>query len=121
MEPRLAAFLDEAGEVVEDGVTGWLCEPNDLGSIEQALGRLAMASPDELRALGASAARRVADAHDGPEMLSRMIELLRAVARGSHSSWLHRPLPTGLDPSLGAARWRGWLGRLCFGAGGPRR
>jgi D-inositol-3-phosphate glycosyltransferase len=81
--PVLATRVGGIPEVLEDGVTGWLCEPNDLGSLIAGLERAAAAAPEELRTLGDRASRRVRDAHDRSETLARMSDLLTHVARGT--------------------------------------
>src|SRR5947209_9255131 len=83
-------------EIVEDGETGFLCEPNDLGSLVQGLVRVATAESGTLRAMGERAARRVGRDHDRAESFQRVAELLRHVARGSRPQWL---LEAGGGPS----------------------
>ncbi len=92
--PVLASRVGSLPELVEHGATGWLCEPNDLDSLRDGLVELATASEDDLRARGASAARRVAVAHDGPDTLGRMTDLLRSVVRGSWPPWIDSKDPS---------------------------
>jgi glycosyltransferase involved in cell wall biosynthesis len=80
--PVLATRVGGTHEVVEDGVTGWLCEPNDLGSLVAGLRRVAAASPNDLRQLGEEAFRRVQASHDRRNALSKLADLIRQVARG---------------------------------------
>jgi glycosyltransferase involved in cell wall biosynthesis len=86
--PVLACRVGGIPEVVEDGITGWLCEPNDLGSLIAGLEQAVAAKPHELRALGDGAACRVNSSHDRSTALSRMTDLLRHVSRGSRPRWL---------------------------------
>ena len=81
--PVLASRVGDLAELVEPGVTGWLCEPRDLGSLIAGLEQVAGASPDELRRLGAAAEGRVASTHDRDVVLARTAELIRAVDLGS--------------------------------------
>src|SRR5262249_12657001 len=78
--PVLGTRVGGIPEVVEDGVNGWLCEPNDIGSLIAGLERVAVATPQELRTLGDRAARRIADSHDRSQALERMTDLLRRTA-----------------------------------------
>jgi D-inositol-3-phosphate glycosyltransferase len=100
--PVLASRVGGIPEVVADGVNGWLCEPNDLGSLIAGLERVAAAEPEELRALGDRAARRVSDAQDRSEALARMTDLLRHVARGVRPHWLDQQTATRRDEWEGA-------------------
>jgi glycosyltransferase involved in cell wall biosynthesis len=78
--PVLATRVGDLPELVEPGVTGWLCEPSDLGSAVAGLECVARAAPEELRRLGDAAARRMAESHDRKVVLSRMAELVLEVA-----------------------------------------
>jgi glycosyltransferase involved in cell wall biosynthesis len=94
--PVLATNVGGIPEVVDDGITGWLCEPNDLGSLIAGLERVAVATPGELRTLGDRAAQRVRAAHNRSDALARTTDLLRHVARGG--------TPHGLDQRATAIR-----------------
>jgi glycosyltransferase involved in cell wall biosynthesis len=93
--PVLATRVGGIPEVVEDGETGFLCEPNDLSSLVQGLVRVATAESGALRAIGERAARRVGRDHDHAEAFERLADLLRHVARGSRPQWLSGFLPAG--------------------------
>ena len=80
--PVLGTRVGGTPEVVEDGVTGWLCEPNDLGSLIEGLRRVAAASVDDLRSLGEAAFHRVRISHDRETALSRLANMISQVARG---------------------------------------
>jgi len=56
-KPIIAARISSLPEVVEDGVSGILCEPNNVGQFAAACQRLA-ASPAKLRQTGAAARHR---------------------------------------------------------------
>ena len=81
--PALATRVGGVPEVVEDGVTGWLCEPNDLGSMIASLKRVAAADKAALAALGKAASSRVRRYHSRAVASARMTKLLRRLARGS--------------------------------------
>lgn len=89
--PVLATRVGGIPEVVDDGETGFLCEPNDLGSLVQGLVRVATAEPGTLQAIGERAAKRVGRDHDHTESFRRVADLLRHVARGSRPDWLSGP------------------------------
>ena len=85
LQPPLVAgpVSEVVPEVVEPGITGWLCEPSHLRSLVEGLAQVATATLDELRALGAAAARRVGKAHDREVSLARTADLIRELTRGS--------------------------------------
>jgi len=89
--PVLATRVGGIPEIVEDGKTGFLCEPNDLSSLAQGLVRVATAESGTLRAMGERAAKRVARDHDHTKSLQRVADLLRHVAHGTHPQWLAAP------------------------------
>lgn len=86
--PVLATRVGGIPEVVADGETGFLCEPNDLSALHQGLVRLATADAATLRAMGTRGAERIARDFDRAESFQRVAELLRHVARGSRPPWL---------------------------------
>ena len=81
--PALATRVGGLPEIVEDGVTGWLCEPNDLGSMIASLKRVAAADKAALATLGKAASWRVRRDHSRAVASARMTKLLRKLARGS--------------------------------------
>ncbi|MFN7972782.1 MAG: glycosyltransferase family 4 protein [Acidobacteriota bacterium] len=84
--PILAARVGGVPEAVQDGASGWLFPPSDLGALVAALDRAARASPAELRALGDGALRAVAAAHDRRHALPRAATLLWRVARSRRAA-----------------------------------
>jgi glycosyltransferase involved in cell wall biosynthesis len=86
--PVLATRVGGLPEVVNDGETGFLCEPNDLSSLVQGLVRVATAESGTLQIIGERAATRVGRDHDQVESFQRVADLLRHVARGSRPQWL---------------------------------
>jgi glycosyltransferase involved in cell wall biosynthesis len=78
--PVLASRVGDVPELVEPGVTGWLVEPSDLGSLCEGLERVSDATADDLRALGTAASLRVAERHDRDVTLHRIVQLIRNLA-----------------------------------------
>jgi glycosyltransferase involved in cell wall biosynthesis len=67
-------------EVIEDGVSGYLCETRDAAGIAAALDRALCASPDELGRVAAAAAATVASRHEPAGYAERLWELIAAHA-----------------------------------------
>jgi D-inositol-3-phosphate glycosyltransferase len=86
--PVLGSRVGGVSEVVQDGVTGWLCEPNDVGSMMEGLRRVARADRRELEALGERAALRIGETHLQSDALWRMTDLLRHASQRAHPAWL---------------------------------
>ena len=60
-------------EIIDDGVTGLLCDPHDPGSIAAKVIRL-LKDPDERRRLGAAAREMVGERYSLPALVDRNIE-----------------------------------------------
>jgi glycosyltransferase involved in cell wall biosynthesis len=82
--PVLACSVGGNPEVVVDDLTGWLCEPNDLGALIAGIQRMSEAPSDVVRRLGQQATVLVRREHDRAEALARMTDLLQQVARGRY-------------------------------------
>jgi len=80
--PVLACRVGGLPEIVEDGVTGWLCEGSDVSSLTAGLNRVMSASPGALASLGDHARCRVRREHDRAVILREMAELFEEVAGG---------------------------------------
>jgi glycosyltransferase involved in cell wall biosynthesis len=80
--PVLATRVGDIPELVEPGVTGWLCEPSDVGSAMAGLSAFAAAPMGALRIMGSAGEQRVARAHDRTRCLERTVEMFRAAAVG---------------------------------------
>ena len=78
--PVLGCRVGGLPELIAPGVTGWLCEPNDVASLATGLDRLACAGAEELRGLGQAGQALVAADHDRRMALGRTTELLRRLA-----------------------------------------
>ncbi len=79
--PALATLAGDADVMVEDGVSGWLAEPDDLDSLVDALRRAGAADPATWRRYGDQAALRCAREHDREGALVEAEALLRESAR----------------------------------------
>ncbi len=86
--PVLGTAVGGVPEVVQDGVTGWLCEPSDIGSMIDALERVGAADDASIRAMGDSARRLVLRDHDRDEALGRMTDLFLSLSGGRTPGWL---------------------------------
>jgi D-inositol-3-phosphate glycosyltransferase len=78
--PTLATRAGGMPEVVVDGVTGLLCEPNDVASVAAGLGALLSLTPERRAALVAAAQERVRREHDPDRYLDSVEECLAAAA-----------------------------------------
>jgi glycosyltransferase involved in cell wall biosynthesis len=61
--PVLATSVFGLPELIEDGVTGWLCEPKDMPALAAALDRALSSSAEERREIGQAARRLVERRH----------------------------------------------------------
>jgi glycosyltransferase involved in cell wall biosynthesis len=84
--PVLGCRVGDLPDLIDPGVTGWLCDHSDLGSMVDGLTAVAVTPREVLDSMGAAAAR-VAGAHAQDEVLQRSGELLRAVAGGRLPRW----------------------------------
>lgn len=83
--PVVATTVFGLPEVVEDGGTGWLCEPRDVAALANALRRALEASHEERAELGRRARDVVRADHDVERCASRYAAVVRDVVgpRGS--------------------------------------
>lgn len=61
--PVLATSVFGLPELIEDGKTGWLCEPRDTVALAEALDRALNSTPEERRGIGEAARRLVERRH----------------------------------------------------------
>src|SRR5690606_5190303 len=67
---------------IEDGVSGLLCEPGSVESLEAALRKALYASPEQRRSWGEAAATRIHQFCDSQLVVDRTVESLqRAIER----------------------------------------
>jgi D-inositol-3-phosphate glycosyltransferase len=79
--PALATLSGDASVMVEEGRSGWVAEPDDVGSLVAALRRAGRADPGTWRAYGEHAARRCAEEPTREGALETVVDLLRGAAR----------------------------------------
>ncbi len=85
--PVLACRVGDVERVVEPGVTGWLCEPNDVRSLAEALREVAQ-TPTTVRSSMGERAYQLMRSYDRETLLARAVELLRGIAGGELPSWV---------------------------------
>jgi UDP-glucose:(heptosyl)LPS alpha-1,3-glucosyltransferase len=78
--PSIVSARCGAAEVIEPGVNGWVCEPDDPGGIARHMGAAADAMLRDERA--SQAARATAERFGIDQMAWRLLELYRALAPG---------------------------------------
>jgi D-inositol-3-phosphate glycosyltransferase len=78
--PVVATSIFGLPDLIEPGVTGWLCEPRDVGELAAALDRALSTPPAELRAIVRSGRALVEERHDGDAYVATWARLLREVA-----------------------------------------
>ena len=76
--PVIASRIGSLAEVVEDGVTGFLCEPHDAGQLQERL-EWAIANPAAMRRMGVTARRRYEDRYRGAHHLDALTNVYRDV------------------------------------------
>jgi D-inositol-3-phosphate glycosyltransferase len=83
--PVLATEVFGLPELIDDGETGWLCEPRDVSALASALDR-ALSSPSEQRQRMAAASRRLVEQRHSLEKYANEIAALLARAHGGAAS-----------------------------------
>jgi D-inositol-3-phosphate glycosyltransferase len=98
--PVLATRVGDIPTLIEPGVTGWLCEPSDVGSAVAGLSALAASPMGALRAMGRAGEQRVARAHDRNQCLERTVEMFHAAVVGRLPRWAQSGDPAPLASRL---------------------
>ena len=75
--PVLATNVFGIPELIDDGETGWLCEPNDLRALADGLERALSSSPQERRRIGRSSRALVEERHSLPDYAREIAALLQ--------------------------------------------
>lgn len=88
-KPVIASRAGASAELVQDGVSGWLFDPDDLGGLVAAL-RTAHGNRDDLRQRGQDAGRSVAEI-SAAYPLGGVIERIESVASQEASPMEHLP------------------------------
>jgi glycosyltransferase involved in cell wall biosynthesis len=68
-------------ELIDDGVTGYLCDTRDAGGLERTLDRALAAGPEERDRITRDAAARVAVRHEPSAYADRLWDLFEALSR----------------------------------------
>lgn len=76
--PVLATNVFGIPELIDDGETGWLCEPNDLQALADGLERALSSSPQERRRIGRRSRELVEERHSLPDYAREVSALLQA-------------------------------------------
>jgi D-inositol-3-phosphate glycosyltransferase len=79
--PVLATRIFGLPELIEDGSTGWLCEPRDVASLAAALDGALAAGPQRRRRVGRQGGRVVRARHEPVAYAERMARLLEGLAQ----------------------------------------
>jgi glycosyltransferase involved in cell wall biosynthesis len=89
--PVLSSTAGGLGDIFEDGVHGFTFTAGDSHSLHAAIERAAVASVDELAALGHNGASLVRDELTHAVEAERYLELLRRTRQGRQTPYAHRP------------------------------
>ena len=87
--PVLATSVFGLPELIDDGETGWLCEPRDMPALATALDRALNSSAEERRRIGRAARELVVRRHDLETYGRKVAKLLNQVADGKDSEITH--------------------------------
>jgi D-inositol-3-phosphate glycosyltransferase len=77
--PVVASRVFGLPELIEEGRSGFMFEPNDLGELASTLDRVLGMDPADLRAVGRAASERVHERHDPDRYSERLVALLRSL------------------------------------------
>jgi D-inositol-3-phosphate glycosyltransferase len=83
--PVLSTAIFGLPELIDDGETGWLCEPGDTRALADALERVLDTDPAERRRVGAAARRLVETRHDLDTYAARVARLFDQVVAGARA------------------------------------
>ena len=75
--PVISSRIAAIGELVEEGVSGWLTPPSDIDQLVDVMERAATAEPQRLAEMGRRGAQRVAAQHDAMTEAERLAGLMR--------------------------------------------
>jgi glycosyltransferase involved in cell wall biosynthesis len=79
--PVLAAAVFGVPELLQDGSTGFLFEPNDLDALVDAISRVLALEPDELAKVGEAGRRHVVDHYDSSAYAAAFADLFEGLLR----------------------------------------
>jgi D-inositol-3-phosphate glycosyltransferase len=81
--PVVATDAVGTAEAVLEGVSGFLCPPNDVDALAQTLDRMLTLKPEARRDMGARGAARASVHHDASRYADAVFERITRLARGS--------------------------------------
>ena len=76
--PVAAASVFGVPELVEDGVSGWLCEPGDLSALTELVRQAVTAGATQLSSMGAAARARVEEHHSSAGFVQHVAARLQS-------------------------------------------
>jgi D-inositol-3-phosphate glycosyltransferase len=79
--PILATKIFGLPELIDDGTTGWLCEPGDTAALAAALDRALNSGPEERRRIGRAGRELVERRHEMGAYATAVVELIERAAR----------------------------------------
>ncbi|HEV7847367.1 MAG TPA: glycosyltransferase family 4 protein [Thermoleophilaceae bacterium] len=77
--PVVASRVFGLPELIEEGRSGFMFEPNDLGELASTLDRVLGMDPGELRAVARAGSEHVRERHDPDRYSERLVALLRSL------------------------------------------
>lgn len=83
-KPVIATRIFGIPDVIEDGRTGYLCEPRDVGDLTRTLDRALVARPEEWRWIGEAASKLVRERHELASYAESFERLLSGLIAGRH-------------------------------------
>lgn len=75
-KPTVATSIPPFMEIVEDGITGYLCQPNDIDSLAEAIER-AVAEKDRLENFGEAGRKKIATKYSWTKIAEGITELYK--------------------------------------------
>jgi glycosyltransferase involved in cell wall biosynthesis len=81
--PVITTFIAGIPELVRPGESGWLVPAGDVESLIQAMRAALTAPAEQLAAMGAAGARRVAQRHDVDQQATRLVQRIGAAWRNA--------------------------------------
>ena len=81
--PTLATSIYGLPDLIEDGSTGWLCEPRDVAALAAGLDRALSSSPEERAAFGENARALVEQRHSAKQHAQSFTRVLEEVIDGA--------------------------------------
>jgi glycosyltransferase involved in cell wall biosynthesis len=120
-KPILMSAVSDAGNLVQDGVNGFLFDPHLPTSIADAIARFASLPPEERERMGRESRTRAEMLFDPSVVADRYLSVLRAAAARTSIRIMHWPEETWLPPQDAAHRQRTEAGRITDDRSSPGR